>query len=91
MRSHTFVLKLSKKLLSFFFPFKFPEYQNTDTVGGAIWNMPKMILNFVESHKGNQESLITNHSNTSAIPIKQETEKGNQGFDKAEVALAGLI
>lgn len=53
--------------------------------------MPKMILNFVESHKGNQESLITNHSNTSDIPIKQETQKGNQGFDKAEVALAGLI
>lgn len=24
--------------------------------------MPKMILNFVESHKGNQESLITNHT-----------------------------
>lgn len=51
--------------------------------------MPKMILNFVESHKGNQESLITNHSNTSDIPTKQEIQKGNQGFDKAEVALAG--
>lgn len=50
-----------------------------------------MILNFVESHKGNQESLITNHSNTSDIPINQEIQKGNQGFDKAGMALAGRI
>lgn len=70
-----------------YYAFKFLEHQNTDTVDGAIWNMPKMTLNFAENHKGNQEF----HINTSDYPIKQEIQRGKLEYNKAQMPLAGLL